>query len=138
MSGILLHKHWCIHWCYFFLLILAVLTNLEKINSLPTEIQSNTFSKPAGKPTTLKTELFEPSPKISYQSEYEVIDTSTQPIKKPPTANIACFPPRQSSSLFNSINSTNTLKIDNINRYESSSLLNKVIKDEIPTVSNKM
>lgn len=82
--------------------------------------------------------MFEPSPKISYQSEYEVIDTSTQPIKKPPTANIACFPPRQSSSLFNSINSTNTLKIDNINRYESSSLLNKVIKDEIPTVSNKM
>ncbi|CAF0867030.1 unnamed protein product [Adineta steineri] len=43
---------------------------------------------------------------ISYLGEYEVVDTNTQPTKKP-TIGIASFPPRQNASLFPHIPSIN-------------------------------
>lgn len=68
----------------------------------------------------------------SYLNEYEILDTSTQSIKKPLT-NIASFPPRQNASLFNAVTLTNekpistfnnTSKPNTTNGNYSSSLLN--------------
>jgi len=69
---------------------------------------------------------------VSYLSEYEVVDTSTQAIKKP-LGDIASFPPRQNASLFTSVTPTNDKplstfpkipKTDTINGHYSSSSLN--------------
>ncbi|CAF3850293.1 unnamed protein product [Rotaria sordida] len=96
------------------------------------------------------TTLIRPKSTVSYQNDYEIIDTSTQSIKKPLT-NIASFPPRQNPSLFTSINSTNekslltsidTTKTDIINGHcsssSSSSLLNKVIKNDHSNLQSKI
>ncbi|CAF3789768.1 unnamed protein product [Rotaria sp. Silwood1] len=87
--------------------------------------------------------LSRPMSTVSYQNEYEIIDTSTQSIKKPPV-NIASFPPRQTPSLFTSINSTNekssidTIKTDIINEDSSSLLLNKNIKTDHSYLQSKV
>ena len=70
---------------------------------------------------------------VSYLSEYEIVDTSTQAIKKPIT-NIASFPPRQNASLFTSTNEkplsnfSNIVKSEPINESYSSSM-NEIIKN---------
>ncbi|CAF2881864.1 unnamed protein product [Rotaria sp. Silwood2] len=90
--------------------------------------------------------LSRPMSTVSYQSEYEIIDTSTQSIKKSAT-NIASFPPRQNSSLFTSINSANEKSLvksadisknDTVNGHCSSSLLKKVIKNEHSNLPSKI
>jgi hypothetical protein len=78
---------------------------------------------------------------VSYLNEYEIIDTSTQPIKKPVT-NVASFPPRQNASLFTTTNEkpsstlSNTSKSDVINEQYSSSL-NEIIKNDHPRFLSK-
>ncbi len=81
----------------------------------------------------------------SYLNEYEILDTSTQSIKKP-TTNIASFPPRQNASLFTSVTSTNekpmststnTSKTNTTNGHYSSSLLNNAIKNDHPRLQSK-
>jgi hypothetical protein len=81
-------------------------------------------------------------------NEYEIVDTSTQSIKKP-TINIASFPPRQNASLFTSVTPTdkkpistftNTLKTNSTNgnySSSSSSVLNDVIKTDHSRVQSK-
>ncbi len=70
---------------------------------------------------------------VSYLSEYEIVDTNTQAIKKPIT-NIASFPPRQNASLFTSTNEkplstfSNTIKSEPINESYLSSI-NEIIKN---------
>jgi hypothetical protein len=70
---------------------------------------------------------------VSYLSEYEIVDTSTQAIKKPIT-NTAPFPTRQNASLFTSanekplLNFSNIIKSDSINEPYSSSI-NEIIKN---------
>ncbi|CAF0823042.1 unnamed protein product [Adineta steineri] len=73
---------------------------------------------------------------ISYLGEYEVVDTNTQPTKKP-TIGIASFPPRQNASLFPhipSINdkslttSTTISKPNTINDHYITSPINELMK----------
>jgi hypothetical protein len=70
-----------------------------------------------------------------YLSEYEVVDTSTQSIKKP-TTNIASFPPRQNASLFTIEKPLSTLN-NTTNGHYSSLLLNDVIKNDHPKLQSK-
>ena len=85
-----------------------------------------------------------PMSTVSYLSEYEILDTSTQSIKKPVT-NVASFPPRQNTSLFNSIPSTNgkssltttnPSKTDTINEQYSSSMKEIIHNDRSRFPSN--
>ncbi len=82
---------------------------------------------------------------VPYLSEYEVVDTSTQPIKKP-LGDIASFPPRQNASLFTSVTPTNDKplptfpnipKTDTTNGHYSSSSLNEAVKNDHSWLQSK-
>jgi len=94
------------------------------ITTLTNQIKPFSVSSTAPIPTTISSR---PVSNTSYLNEYEIVDTSTQSIKKPLT-NIASFPPRQNASLFNSVTLTNEKSISksnttNGNNSSSSSLL---------------
>ena len=107
--------------------------------SSPTKSLMNQMSTLSVSSTSVPaTTSSQPLSTVSYQSEYEIMDTSRQSVKKP-TVNIASFPPRQDSSLFTTMNlpnenslltSTTNSKVDPINDHQSLSLLNKVIKND--------
>jgi hypothetical protein len=111
--------------------------------SLTDQMKTFSVSSTAPIPTTISSR---PVSNTSYLNEYEIVDTSTQSIKKPLT-NIASFPPRQNASLFNSITLTNdkpistfnnTSKSNSTNGNYSSSLLNDHSRLQTKTnVNNK-
>jgi hypothetical protein len=114
--------------------LLAQMKNLS-VFTTPTATTASSVLQPPSRPIST----------VSYLNEYEVVDTSTQPIKKQ-IASIAAFPPRQNSSLFTSIKSvdekpssgnTNTSKMNAVNGHYSSALLNQVIKNDHPRLTSK-
>jgi len=117
--------------------LLAVLTNLEKINSLPAELQtvSNHTTVPTMNSTQNRINPLTSQLKTlsinnpSYFNEYEVVDTSVQSLKQTPTINnVASFPPRQTPSLFTS--TIGKSSVNSTNGYYSSSLLNEAIRND--------
>jgi hypothetical protein len=171
----------------------AVLTNLEKINSLPMEMQTmsnrqtgfsskiissfyfyffvdvlihnghenknltNTITPPPGmlskafspqsrsaQHTVVSSTMplmdqmknlsvsSQPTSTTAYLGEYEVVDTSTQSLKKS-TTNVASFPPRQNASLFTSATSKNEKPLTTSKpngQYASSLLSNDAMKND--------
>ncbi len=86
------------------------------ITTLTDQMKPFSVSSTAPIPTTISSR---PVSNTSYLNEYEIVDTSTQSIKKPLT-NIASFPPRQNASLFNSVTLTNEKPISTFNNTSKS------------------